>query len=46
MIGNVKGGWGERAQFDNIMVTTPGFDPLSVASTGKLPLTWGELKRE
>jgi hypothetical protein len=46
MIGNVKGGWGERAQFDNIVVTTPGFHPLSVALRGKLPLTWGELKRE
>lgn len=44
MIGSVKGGWGERAQFDNIVVTTPGF--LAVAPKGKLPLTWGELKRE
>ena len=46
MIGSVKGGWGERAQFDNIVVTTPGFHPLSVAPNGKLSLTWGELKRE
>ena len=44
MGGNVEWGWGERAQFDNIVVTTPGF--LSVAPRGKLPLTWGELKRE
>lgn len=42
--GNVEWGWGERAQFDNIVVTTPGF--LSVAPKRKLPLTWGELKRE
>ncbi len=42
--GNIEWGWGERAQFDNIMVTTPGF--LSVAPSGKLPLTWGELKQE
>ena len=46
MVGNVNGGWGERAQFDNIVVTTPGFHPLSVAPRGKLPLTWGELKQE
>ena len=44
MGGRFKGGWGERAQFDNILVTTPGF--LSVAPKGKLPLTWGELKQE
>ena len=44
MGGNVEWGWGERTQFDNIVVTTPGF--LSVAPTGKLPLTWGELKYE
>jgi hypothetical protein len=42
MGGNIEWGWGERAQFDNILVTTPGF--LSVAPRGKLPLTWGELK--
>ena len=42
MIGSVNGGWGERAQFDNIVVTTPGF--LAVDPKGKLPLTWGELK--
>ena len=44
MIGNVNWGWGERAQFDNILVTTPGF--LSVDPRGKVPLTWGELKQE
>ena len=44
MGGNIEWGWGERAQFDNILVTTPGF--LSVAPRRKLPLTWGELKRE
>ena len=44
MVGRVKGGWGERAQFDNIVVTTPGFHPLSVASKGKLTVTWGNLK--
>lgn len=42
--GSIRWGWGERAQFDNILVTTPGF--LSVASRGKLPLIWGELKQE
>ena len=44
MGGSIKWGWGERAQFDNILVTTPGF--LSVEPKGKLPLTWGGLKRE
>ena len=44
MGGNIEWGWGERAQFDNILVTTPGF--LSVDPKGKLPLTWGELKQE
>ena len=42
--GSIEWGWGERAQFDNILVTTPGF--LRVESKAKLPLTWGELKRE
>ena len=42
--GSIEWGWGERAQFDNIVVTTPGFLP--VALKGKLPLTWGELKLE
>ncbi len=42
MTGRVEGGWGERAQFDNIVVTTPGFLP--VEPKRKLPLTWGKLK--
>ena len=42
MIGNVKGGWGERAQFDNIVVTTPSF--LAVEPSRKLTTTWGKLK--
>ncbi|RKU33070.1 hypothetical protein C6499_02100 [Candidatus Poribacteria bacterium] len=44
LIGSIEWGWGERAQFDNIVVTTPGFLP--VEPKGKLPLTWGELKHE
>ena len=44
MLGSIEWGWGERAQFDNIVVTTPGF--LSVAPRGKLPVTWAELKQK
>ncbi len=35
---------GEHAQYDNIVVVTPDFDPTSVEPRGKLAVTWGNLK--
>lgn len=43
MTGNVEWGRGTRAQFDNVMVTTPNF--YAVEPKGKLSLTWGKLKK-
>lgn len=37
---------GERAQYDNIVVSSAGFDIFSVEPNGKLTLTWGNLKRK
>lgn len=42
--GGVEWGRGARAQFDNILVTTPYF--LAVEPSEKLSLTWGELKKK
>ena len=35
---------GEHAQYDNIVVVTPDFDPTPVEPQGKLAVTWGNLK--
>jgi len=35
---------GEHAQYDNIVVVTPDFDPIPVEPQGKLAVTWGHLK--
>lgn len=35
---------GEHAQYDNIVVSTPGFDVFSVEPEDKLAVTWGSLK--
>ena len=35
---------GEHAQYDNIVVVTPDFDPTPVEPRGKLAITWGNLK--
>ncbi len=35
---------GEHAQYDNIVVVTPDFDPTPVEPRGKLAVTWGHLK--
>ncbi len=37
---------GERAQYDNIVVSSAGFDIFSVEPNRKLTLTWGNLKRK
>jgi len=37
---------GERAQYDNIVISSAGFDIFSVEPNGKLALTWGNLKRQ
>lgn len=36
---------GEHAQYDNIIVVTPDFNPTPVEPNGKLAVTWGALKR-
>lgn len=36
---------GEHMQYDNMLVHTIGFDPLSVEPNGKLATIWGELKK-
>ena len=36
----------ENAQFDNIVVATPGFNIFPVEPRGKLAVTWGNLKRK
>ena len=36
---------GEHAQYDNIVVVTPDFNPAPVEPQGKLAVTWGHLKR-
>lgn len=35
---------GEHAQYDNIIVVSPNFDPTPVEPKGKLAVTWGNLK--
>ena len=35
---------GEHAQYDNIVVVTPDFNPTPVEPQGKLAVTWGNLK--
>ena len=35
---------GEHAQYDNIVVVTPDFDPTPVEPRAKLAVTWGNLK--
>ena len=42
--------WGDTAHYDNLLVTGPGIprtlgEPGAVESTGKLPITWAELKK-
>lgn len=37
---------GERAQYDNIVVASAGFDIFPVEPKGKLAITWGHLKRK
>lgn len=37
---------GEHAQFDNISVGTPDFNPAPVELKGKITVTWGNLKRK
>lgn len=37
---------GERAQYDNIIVATPGFDIFAVDPASKLATTWAALKRK
>ena len=36
----------ENAQYDNIVVATPGFNIFPVEPRGKLAVTWGDLKRK
>ncbi len=35
---------GEHAQYDNIVVVTPDFNPTPVEPREKLAVTWGNLK--
>lgn len=35
---------GEHAQYDNIIIVSPNFDPTPVEPKGKLAVTWGNLK--
>jgi hypothetical protein len=44
-IGFRKGG-AEQAQYDNIIVVTPDFNPTPVEPMGKAAVTWGNLKRK
>ena len=37
---------GEHAQYDNIIVVSPSFDPTPVEPKGKLAVTWGNLKTQ
>lgn len=37
---------GEHAQYDNIIVVTPDFNPTPVEPKGKVAVTWGNLKRK
>lgn len=39
-------GIGENAQYDNVIVVTPNFDPAPVEPNGKLAVTWGTLKTQ
>ena len=36
----------ENAQYDNIVVATPGFNIFPVEPRGKLAVMWGDLKRK
>lgn len=36
---------GEHAQYDNVVVATPGFDVFNVESKNKLAEMWGNIKR-
>ena len=37
---------GENAQYNNVIVVTPNFDPAPVEPNGKLAVTWGTLKTQ
>ena len=37
---------GERAQYDNIIVASAGFDIFDVEPQGKLAMTWASLKKK
>jgi hypothetical protein len=38
--------YGCHVMYDNIVVTGPGVEPLSVEVPGKLPTTWGSIRRD
>ena len=44
--GGNRGAAAHQAQFDNIFVTTPGFNIFRVEPKGKLTITWGDLKTQ
>ncbi len=44
--GGNRGAAAHHAQFDNIFVTTPGFNVFSVEPKAKLAVTWGDLKTQ
>ena len=45
-LGGNRGAAAHYAQFDNIFVTTPGFNIFSVEPKGKLTVMWGTLKTQ